>query len=761
MRRKIGLLFSLSGTTAIVETWQHQACLLALEQANRDWGLGLEPVSVDIRSDPATAARAAHELLSAQGVDVLVGCYTSACRKALIPVLEETGGTLIYPTVYEGEELHPQIFYFGAVPNQQIDPLLAWTTTVIGDQFILLGSDYIYPRSINRQVRNFVERSGGNVLHEAYYQLGTVDFRGSLQLLGRILRRAHRPVVFSTLVGTSIPAFYQQYRQAGFAPPIVSPITSEVEFGEMGQQAAAGHYFADGHPGWSSGVRHQTLARLFRERFGERPINGIMESSYDAMRFVAHYYRLAGSRHRGPLAARHLGPEANRVAQSASDGRMMVDAQTQHAWLWTRIARVTPEGGVDVLWTSPGPLPPRPVAEEGPREAGVLCLPGPGGEAAFGAMLGSDPRFLECLRVARIAADTPCNVLLTGETGTGKELLARAIHDASPRRRGPFVPLNCAAVPTDLMVSELFGYEGGAFTGSRRGGNPGKFELAHGGTLFLDEIGEMPAEVQAALLRAVQDREIFRIGGTKALRVDVRIIAATNQNIEQERPEGNRFRGDLFYRLNVFHIHLPPLRERKDDIAVIAGHCLARLNLEHGTDKRFAQETLRLFQRHPWPGNIRELCNVVERAYHVSQGSRLLLPEHLPRSLGGAPPQSAENGQGAAPVPLGLPPPRPKAGGASVPMMEAAEIDAIQRAVSLSRYNMSEAARILGISRSTLYRKLDRYGLQVRRGIAPGPGWNGGGARGGRTRAPLWRPLEDAREPIAKPQPAGTRSEPK
>ncbi len=223
-----------------------EASLLAIHRANSDYGICIEPVVVDLQSNPSVAAEAAYDLLAKQKADILVGCYTSACRKALIPVLEETGGSLIYPTIYEGEETHPRIFYFGAVPNQLVDPLLSWTMSNLSNQLVLVGNDYVYPRSTGRQVRSIIEGAGGRMLREDYFPLGCEDFSRFMRGLRQLVSRNPTTVVFSTLVGKSIPAFYRQYRLADLPNPIVSAITSEVEFRSMGVGAAAGHYFADG-----------------------------------------------------------------------------------------------------------------------------------------------------------------------------------------------------------------------------------------------------------------------------------------------------------------------------------------------------------------------------------------------------------------------------------------------------------------------------------------------------------------------------------
>ncbi|MBE3589166.1 MAG: sigma 54-interacting transcriptional regulator, partial [Thermoanaerobacteraceae bacterium] len=263
-------------------------------------------------------------------------------------------------------------------------------------------------------------------------------------------------------------------------------------------------------------------------------------------------------------------------------------------------------------------------------------LVGPRARVHFSELIGKEDCFIEALRVGRAAAASDCNVLLLGESGTGKDLFAQAIHNASVRAEQPFVAINCAAIPRDLIASELFGYDEGAFTGAKKGGNPGKFELADQGTIFLDEIGEMPVDLQAALLRVLEERRVMRVGGREYIPVNVRVIAATNKDLALEVEKGN-FRRDLFYRLSVMVIQLPPLRERKADIRELATYFLKRISGRLGKGvEGFAPETLDLFLNYHWPGNIRELQNVVERAVNLATGPVIttdLLPPGLTESV--------------------------------------------------------------------------------------------------------------------------------
>jgi PAS domain S-box-containing protein len=321
-----------------------------------------------------------------------------------------------------------------------------------------------------------------------------------------------------------------------------------------------------------------------------------------------------------------------------------------------------------------------------------------GARYTFDSIVGSGPAIAAAMEEARRASRTDSTVLLRGETGTGKELFAHAIHAAGPRRSGAFIKLNCAAVPAELLESELFGYDEGAFTGAKKGGKPGKFEMAAGGTLFLDEIGDMPLPMQAKLLRVLQEREVERVGGTSSKRVDLRIIAATAKPLE-ELVGGGGFRADLYYRIHVIPIHIPPLRGRREDIGEIADHFLAKISADTGEPRRrLSPDLVRVLQSYAWPGNIRELQNVLERAVAMARGD-VLFPEHLPPHLLRAAPSA-----GKAVTP-----------GSLASAKAEAERAAIVAALKASGGNKSKAADLLRIHRVKLYEKMKRHGIPAAR----------------------------------------------
>jgi Nif-specific regulatory protein len=298
-------------------------------------------------------------------------------------------------------------------------------------------------------------------------------------------------------------------------------------------------------------------------------------------------------------------------------------------------------------------------------------------------------------------AETETTVLITGESGTGKEVVARYIHRASPRATRPFVALNCAALPEQLLESELFGYERGAFTGAHAA-RAGRLEQAAGGVLFLDEVGEMNPAVQAKFLRVLQEREFQRLGGAATLRVDVRVIAATNRDPRVAMERGT-LREDLYYRLSVFEITLPPLRERPEDILLLAEAFLEEIGRTVGRPAAGVSKDARdRLLTHPWPGNVRELRNAIERAVILCEGG-LITGEHLPMALAAAPRSPAPPPVSAVTPPTAIPPEGVK--------LEAIERELIQKAMAQAQNNKSEAARLLGLARGQLYSRLKRYGL--------------------------------------------------
>ena len=336
-----------------------------------------------------------------------------------------------------------------------------------------------------------------------------------------------------------------------------------------------------------------------------------------------------------------------------------------------------------------------------------------GYKGTLGELVGTSPRMQEVFALTEQAAPSKTCVLITGESGTGKELVARTVHRLSPRRDGPFVAVNCAALPETLIESELFGHEKGSFTGAfeRRAGC---FELAQHGTLLLDEIGEMPIDTQAKLLRILEDSKVRRLGGKSEFEVDVRVIAATNK-APDEAVRSGRLRQDLYYRLNVFHLHLPPLRDRMDDIPAMADALLAGLNRKHECRVTGpSREVLEALDRHDWPGNVRELRNVLERAV-ILAGEGPIELRHLPDFLRDRAPAAPAS----PPAPAA---PTEEPGVVRFPVgttVEEAERTLILRTLEHTRNNKTRAAAVLGISLKTLHNKLKEYGVGQASGAIP------------------------------------------
>jgi ABC-type branched-subunit amino acid transport system substrate-binding protein len=600
----LGLLFSLTGVTSITEKGQYQAARFAINRyLQQSYQLvRLNTIVCDIRSDPDECVRQAEELAKS-GVKIFIGCYTSACRKALLPVLERYDALLMYPTLYEGLEAHPHVFYTGEVPNQQIFTLLLYMISHFGPKVYLIGTDYIYPHYTNRQIYEYITQLNGEVVGESYVSFGQNRFE---EIIKDILAR--RPdAILSTLVGENVKYFYRCYYDMGVDPaeiPIFSPITSEIEIKAMGEKYGAGHYGCASYFQSIPNRENEKFIAEFKKFIGEDSvISSVMMNTYIGVRLLLEAIDKTGNVHRQDIF-RYLKGRSFK----APNGVLKVDPNNMHLSRQVFIGRANHEGQFDLVWSSdteiepnpffkynislPKPLPWMAIVNIWKEHSGdVLIVLDQQSKVLFAStraqqllnigvgkkvdsdelrknfnmivdqvihhheplrvLLGcsiSDHSLLthknkkkekifqfhtirtknvayqQTLQLAKVAAGTDANVLILGETGTGKEVLARAIHEQSERKNSPFVAVNMGAIPKELIASELFGYKEGAFTGAKKGGMKGKFEQADGGTLFLDEIGEMPLELQAYLLRAIANKTITRLGDDRERPVNVRII---------------------------------------------------------------------------------------------------------------------------------------------------------------------------------------------------------------------------------------------
>lgn len=311
---------------------------------------------------------------------------------------------------------------------------------------------------------------------------------------------------------------------------------------------------------------------------------------------------------------------------------------------------------------------------------------------ALDKIIGESKEIKQLKKVVSQVANTDSTILITGESGTGKEVFANAIHEISDRRDNNFIKINCAAIPENILESELFGYEEGAFTGAKRGGKAGKFELAHGGTILLDEIGDMSLNMQAKILRVLQEKEVMRVGGYKANKIDVRIIAATNQNLQEKIKKGE-FREDLYFRLNVVNLNLPALRERPNDVKTLCDYFITIYNKKFGIYvEQIEDDALQHMIKYPWPGNVRELRNVIERAYNFVNGDTIKT-QHLPSKI---------IDQQISPCVGDL-----------NKILDDVERQSIIKALETTNGNKSRAAKMLGINRSGLYQKLKKHGIPI------------------------------------------------
>lgn len=756
MRIKVGLLFSFTGTTAITEKGQYDAACLAISEYNNE-GHKIEAITRDICSDPHKAAKEA-ELLAREGVKVFVGCYTSACRKAVLPILEKYNCLLVYPTLYEGQENHPNVLYTGEVPNQQVHTLIDYLMDQYGKRIYLIGNDYIYPQATNSQVKAYVDEKGGEIVEEKYVPFGHREFHQTIQDI--ILTKPD--AIFSTLVGQSVLSFYQTYHKMGLTPesiPIFSPITKETELHAMGTEIGAGHYSSASYFQSLNNPINKKLVKQFGKYFKEDvPISSVMFNTYLGTKILIDAIINISNVEREKIFNYINGKEMDTAC-----GTLVIS--TRHLSRPVKVGKALANGQFEIVWDSASNIQPRPykqkeskkvhvseiilhtwgqVSEEAiiavsesrtiqymSRKAkemtqlnsGDIITPGilkdlqklynvnsyqsrsktlfllkPKMEKKFdfiyefGKIQTKNKAFQSELETAAIAAQSMANVLILGETGTGKEVLARSIHEQSDRRKQPFVAVNTGAIPKDLIASELFGYVDGAFTGAKKGGSIGKFESAHKGTLFLDEIGDMPLDLQVILLRAIETKRIIRIGESKEREVDIRIIAATNRDLEEEIAYNDSFRSDLYYRLNVLNINIPPLRERTEDIEALAWKFLQEFQEVYGDGpKGFDQEVMQLFIEYPWPGNIRELRNIVERAFLLARGkSSLIITDFLPKKLKGY---------------------YERADFSSLSLKEV-EKKMIVQALEKTK-NINEASKQLGIGRSTLYRKMKEFEISL------------------------------------------------
>lgn len=317
----------------------------------------------------------------------------------------------------------------------------------------------------------------------------------------------------------------------------------------------------------------------------------------------------------------------------------------------------------------------------------------------FDDVITRNERQKSIIKLAKKAAKTNCNILIEGESGTGKEVFAQSIHNYSNRSKGPFIAVNCAAIPRELVESELFGYEKGAFTGASKGGNPGKFELADGGTIFLDEIGELPLDIQSKLLRVLDNLKIVRVGGNYEKSIDVRVIAATNRMLKDEVKNKN-FRGDLYYRLNVMNIHLIPLRDRKEDIELLTQYFVNQLNIKNPCEPKYIDPSyIEKLKMYNFEGNTRELRNVVERSYYLCEDTMITSKYLMDRKVKVKIPINNNSTNNDSPKQV-LP-------------LEVIEEQCIRNALQYCEGNAMKASKLLQIGKATIYRKISKYGIDL------------------------------------------------
>lgn len=934
---KVGLLFSLSETTSVTERGQYQAAMLAIDEINKQGGVHgrrIVPFVADIASDPDQAAYEAEQLIINNQVIALIGLYTSACRKRLLPILEKHDVLLLYPAQYEGGEQHSHVLYCGPLPNQQLFDFIPWIISKLGTRIYLVGSHYTYSKETTRHIDTLTQGHNGTIVGESYVDLGKKNMS---EVLYDIIQ-TKPDVIFSTLIGESAIAFYNQYNQSQLTYPIASSVMAETEIEAVVSHSRVPYYSCFPYFSSISSPLNHSFIQSYRQMYGTEIISSAMENTYNSVFLLAEALRRIST-----TGTHEIRQAWEGLSLEVPQGTIRT-ASNQHTWHHARIGKVNEQGKFDIVWESKKPIAPIPFVnpehsftqftkytplieqlkkslscfsylfavftpdgnlletfqnslmkkpfvfpsyEQGTKwrqsqlkQSGMgialqlrtlslvkgtehdepelhewvtLGIPIQEMNDLFHGVLGvwipmsqideeslsilrvslthitqlsiqiteklashmfsyqllsdlasftseylfvikekalvysndkgkellkqdrafmlktfkdvdkmsahektivrketsgemfemttrfageytylymellSTPRlkeavkekehllakdlvgvndqFMKSVALVRSASKVNANVLLLGESGTGKEMFARAIHNESNRRHQPFVALNCAAISPDLINAELFGYVEGAFTGAVKGGSMGKFEVANGGTLFLDEIGDMPLSLQGTLLRVLQEKEIMRVGGHESIPIDVRIIAATHKNISQEIAYNGSFRGDLYFRLNVFSIELPPLRERKNDIPLLVSHFINELAGDTASPvKRVADSYMDRLMGYHWPGNIRELHNIIERAFYLAESDGVITEEYLPRHIIEF---TAESSYTRLPES-----PSERASSLGVD----AEFHHMVDVMLLYNGNISKTAQHLGISRTTLYRKLNEY--NAKRGLS-------------------------------------------
>lgn len=442
--------------------------------------------------------------------------------------------------------------------------------------------------------------------------------------------------------------------------------------------------------------------------------------------------RVTGRRLQDVLPLPSVLAQAVSHQQSLSDEELVFDTVHGRVTCLCSLKPITsyrPETGLEALVHSTNLTISEPVAADGfvlilrsieRVQKLVHRMTGSRARLTFANVVGESPALKEALRLAKLASNSNSTVLLHGETGTGKEIFAQSIHNSSARTDGPFVAINCAAIPRELINTELFGYEGGSFTGADRQGRPGKFEQAHRGTLFLDEIGDMPLDLQTTLLRAIETRTIVRIGGHRVISADVRIIVATHKDLREESQRGN-FRSDLYYRLNVLTIHIPALRDRADDLPLLVEHFLQRQSRNLGRSLTITPEAMAALRQYNWPGNVRELENMLERATYLMPKSTITVAD-LPVDIKQtnetieSPNLRIPDRAGDVQLDQQLLSLTMDKNGVLKDHSRNAEMQAIVQAWNASDGHITRAAALLGISRTTLWRKMMKYSLSEGRG---------------------------------------------
>lgn len=734
IRRRVGLFFSEKSTLGGAGSAQLKAALLAIEMTNQKNALTLTPVLCDTNM-MTRPENEIYRLLYESKVDILVGQFELDLLGKILPFLDKTRTILINTSISDNYIIHPNLFSFSCTFNQLIEPLISWSLAQLSNNYIFLYLSSNPYRMMSMQSKKWLKESGGHIIYE--HELARKDKckKNFIELIKKTcIDTRNSATLFSFLDKPNFIYLCSMLHTNKIRIPIIAPYISENEVNDIPEGFANDVFITSPYFQQIENCANKKLLDSLTQKSDDSDISSICRltaTAYDAIWLIHEAYKATLSKSGCKRSYEEFVVNLKNMTVNTTQGRVTVDPRSQHIWQWNRIAQKSLSKELKILWSSPGPIPPKfDHFDQNHIEPCAMLTAGQSNKDPFNTIIGQSKKIKESIKIAQIASKTSSNVFILGQTGTGKEIFARAMHQSSPRSSKPFIAINCAAIPKELLESELFGYEEGSFTGAKKGGRKGKFELAHEGTLFLDEIGEMPLDFQTRLLRVVEEKMLFKIGSSTPKHLDIRIIAATNKDI-YKKDITLSLRADLYHRLSMFTIHLPPLTERREDIPILANHFLRGLNIQNQKTKTFDTDAILALKEYNWPGNVRELLNVVNRCFHLSLDRNIIKKKHLPLDINAFSSNLSSNDNNE--IEDNLPSETQEseqiahydqeikhAHSANTDSynidnfkLEKVEKSLVQDVLMKYRYNITKSAQILGMSRTTLYRKIKKYSLDA------------------------------------------------